>query len=305
MRNLILVSKTPIVIQIFNLVCRKLGINIRVLSEPQIDHKVDIIVVDREFIDEKFTILKTYAKQIGAITNEELSFEMANDFTIPSPFLPSNLEHILQEQLDIISQKMNTKTYVTSIPDDIEDENALTEKDLELAELSGLIADFDDELGMDEDLEPAIDYLDSIADNIVTDINDENDESIISTATIQNENGGILDLEELSKIGGMVDLGSKPSLNKLQNTIMEDIDEDENEDWMELSDIIDQAIYEVNSTEDLSLMDASSAPINLKLNDFSLDQLKPLLGMLDQDIIDALTDGKEIMLKLKLESENG
>lgn len=295
MRNLILVSQTPIVIQIFNLVCRKLSIAIEVLNEPQIDHKVDIIVVDKEFIDEKFTILKTYAKQIGAITNEELSFDMANDFTIPSPFLPSNLETILQEQLSILIQKQNAKTYVTNIPQEpIEDEN-ITEIELD---------DIEDDLGLDEELEPAIDYLDSIADNIVTDFNDESDDSIVTAVSLQNS-GGVLDMDELSKIGEMVDLGGNPSLNKIQDSIMEDVEDDENaEDWKDLSDIIDEAIYEVNSTEQLSGMDPTAVPIRLRLNDFSLDELKPLLSMLDQDIIDSLTDGKEIMLNLRLESEH-
>ena len=111
MRELILVSKTPIIIQIFTLISKKLNIRLEVLSEAQIDHKVDIIVVDKEFIDDRFNILKTYTRQIGAITNEELPFELANDFTIPLPFLPSNLQTILENQLQIIIKKANTKTF--------------------------------------------------------------------------------------------------------------------------------------------------------------------------------------------------
>ena len=45
-KSLILVSKTPIVIKIFKLVCKKLGIDFDVLKETQIDHKVDITIVD-------------------------------------------------------------------------------------------------------------------------------------------------------------------------------------------------------------------------------------------------------------------
>jgi hypothetical protein len=307
MRDLILVSKTPIVIQIFNLVCKKLSINIKVLNDTNIDHKVDILVIDKEFIDDGFSILKTYTKQIGAITNEELSFEMANDFSIPSPFLPSTLEVILQEQLSIIAQKMNTKTYVTSTESVVDDDpfvmdslEPLLEDDTGLNDDGTLSPD----LGLDEDLEPAMEYLDTIADDIAMGINEENDDSIVSTVSV--DKGGILDRDELSKIEGMIDLGSKPSLNKIENSMMEDIDLDENNaDWQDLSEIIDQAIYEVNSTEQIETFDPSTKPIELKLNNYTLEELRPLLGMLDQDIIDSITEGNEIMLKLKLESNNG
>ena len=43
-KSLILVSRKPIVIQIFTLVCKKLGIKLEIFSEAQIDHKVDIII---------------------------------------------------------------------------------------------------------------------------------------------------------------------------------------------------------------------------------------------------------------------
>jgi hypothetical protein len=283
MRSLILVSTTPIVIQIFNLICKKLNITIEVLSEAQIDHKVDIIIIDKEFIDDRFTILKTYSKRIGAITNDELPFEMANDFCIPSPFLPSSLQTILEEQLNIITKNANSKTYISNIPVP-ENENI---QDIQL----------DEDMGIDEELTPAIDYLDSIAENIVADIDEENDDSVVTTTSL--EDGGVLDLNELSKIETLIEP------QKEENTTLDEYsNDDENieEEWIDLASIIDQAINEVNTTEQLG-SNFEDKPINLLLNNYSLNELKPLFTLLNQDIIDSLTDGYEITLKLKLQMD--
>ena len=64
-KSLILVSQKPIIIQIFTLVCKKLNIKLEVLNEVQIDHKVDIIIIDSDFIDDRFDIVKSYAKING------------------------------------------------------------------------------------------------------------------------------------------------------------------------------------------------------------------------------------------------
>ena len=103
-KSLILVSKKPIIVQIFTLVCKKLNIQLEVLNEVQIDHKVDIIIIDNDFIDDRFDIVKSYAKLMGAISKEELPFASANDFIIPLPFLPSSLENILETEKKIIKK---------------------------------------------------------------------------------------------------------------------------------------------------------------------------------------------------------
>ena len=89
MRKLILVSKTPIIHQIFDLVSKKLTIELEILDDLDIkdsSKKVDIIIVEKNLIDERFNILKTHSKRVGAISKTTLPFEMANDFLIPSPF---------------------------------------------------------------------------------------------------------------------------------------------------------------------------------------------------------------------------
>ena len=266
-KSLILVSKKPIIIQIFTLVCKKLNIKLEVLDEVQIDHKVDIIIIDSDFIDDRFDIIKSYAKIMGAISKEQLPFGSANDFIIPLPFLPSSLEQILETQLDILKKRINSKTYITNVEvddEDIEESNS--------------------------DVEPAVEYLESLADDIAFDMDEENDDSIVPLAALNQ--GGILDTRELSNIQNI--MTSTKDIKK------EDFDTEKPEDeWMDLSSIIDQAIDEVNTVSEIySKFD--NKPIKILLNNYELEELTPLLNKLDQDIIDSLTDGYEINLQIKL-----
>ena len=266
-KSLILVSIKPIVVQIFTLVCKKLNIQLEVLTEVQVDHKVDIIIIDNDFIDDRFDVVKSYTKLMGAISKEELSFGSANDFIVPLPFLPSSLEQILETQLDILKKRQNSKTYISNVQ--------VSEDEIENS--------FDE-------TEPAVEYLESLADDIAFDIEEENDDSIVPLTALNN--GGILDTKELSDIQNI--MTSTNDVNK------EAFDSEDGEDeWMDLSSIIDQAIDEVNTVSDIySKFDDN--PIEVLLNNYELDELTPLLNKLDQDIIDSLTDGREISLKIKL-----
>ena len=266
-KSLILVSIKPIVVQIFTLVCKKLNIQLEVLTEVQVDHKVDIIIIDNDFIDDRFDVVKSYTKLMGAISKEELSFGSANDFIVPLPFLPSSLEQILETQLDILKKRQNSKTYISNVQ--------VSEDEIENS--------FDE-------TEPAVEYLESLADDIAFDIEEENDDSIVPLTALNN--GGILDTKELSNIQNI--MTSTNDVNK------EAFDSEDGEDeWMDLSSIIDQAIDEVNTVSDIySKFDDN--PIEVLLNNYELDELTPLLNKLDQDIIDSLTDGREISLKIKL-----
>ena len=285
MKTLILVSKIPIVIQIFSLVCKKLNISLEVLDTPQIDHKVDIVVLDNTFLDEKFNILKTYCKLIGAISNEELPFEMANNFLIPSPFLPSTLENILQEQLQELHKRATAKTYVTTVEEPIELEDDLTENE-----------DFLEEYAVSIE-KPSNDPFDSLVSNIADDINEDLDDSIVHSSVVETVKGGILDKNELSKLEGIIDQ-NPPNLDKLMD---EHSVVDESEEWTDLSSIIDQAIDEINSTDNLTSDDMDASVIELILNNYSMNELRPLFELLNQDVIDKLADGKEILLKVRLD----
>ena len=286
MNTLILVSKTPIVIQIFNLICKKLYISLEVVSDAQIDHKVDMIIIDTNMIDERFNILKTYCKLIGAISNEELPFEMANDFLIPSPFLPSTLEVILQKQLQELIKRANAKTYVTNVEEPISLDNAPTINQ-----------------NSDNEVDPAVEYIESLASNIANDIKNDIDDSIVHTSSIEGIEGGILDHNELSKLEDIIDVNT-PTMQDITEDYDPDKNSDNSDEWMDLSSIIDKAIDEVNSTNDL-YDKLENKPIKLLLNNYSMNELKPLFELLNQEIIDALADGQEITLQLKLGNENG
>lgn len=279
-KSLVLISRKPIIIQIFTLVCKKINVTLEVLPELQIDKKVDIIVIDTEFINDRFNIIKTYCKVIGAISNEELPFEIADDFIISLPFLPSSLQTILETQIDILNKRMNAKIYISNVEvEDANDEFVI-----------------DDTIKQD-DTENAVEYLESLADDIASDMSEEVDESVVSISSLNH--GGVLDRNELSNIENIINENVQ---NNSQNDFVEL--EGENEEWLDLSSIIDKAIDEVNSVT--QVYDGEQIkPIRLLLNNYDIEELKPLLSMLNQDIIDSLTDGNEVNLQLKFENNDG
>jgi len=280
-KSLILVSQKPIVIQIFTLICKKLSLQLEILSEVQIDHKVDIIIIDNDFIDDRFNVVKSYSKLMGAISKKELPFGSANDFIIPLPFLPSMLEQILLEQIAILSKRNNSKTYISNV--EVEDEDLFTE---------------------DQNItEPAVAYIESLADDIALDIeedenieeNDNDNDGLVQSDVLND--GGILDSNELSRIQNI--------MTSNEAVIKEDVDTEKvDTEWLDLSTIIDQAIDEVNTVNKVySKFD--NKPLKVLLNNYELEELTPLLNKLDQDIIDSLTEGYEINLQIKLGQEEG
>jgi len=262
-KNLILVSRKPIVIQIFTLICKKLDINLEILKEAQIDHKVDIIVVDNEFIDDRFNIIKKYATLIGGIAKEELPFEIANDFRVPLPFLPSTLQEVLEEQLKVVDSKNRKKVYVSNI----EEEQTQEEQ-------------------------PAVDYLQSLASDIALDMEEENDDSIVSVASIE-KTAGVLDTKEINAIQEIMNPKEK------KDELKEFATGCSTDDWQDLSSIIDQAINEVNIEDDIPHEEPTNCT-QIALNEYELEELTPLLNKLDQSMIDDLTNGKTVNLQLIL-----
>ncbi|WP_419770396.1 MAG: hypothetical protein ACNI3C_00965 [Candidatus Marinarcus sp.] len=251
--KLLLISRTAIIVKIFTLICKKLDIELTVQMDNNVDQQMDIIVIDNEYIDERFNALKPFTKKLGAIVAEELPFDKSRDFIIPRPFLPAQLQEILQDQMNIIhtdaeNAKKEAKRYNYSNTEDV------------------------------------VDYIDSLADDIAEDIENENDESVVTFASLKK--GGILDRKELDKIQNLLNI--EPTVNEIE---MND------EDWLDLSEIIDKALDEVKDYEfDLKY----DEPITLVLSKFNMDELKPLLLKLNQNSIDKLTSGGSINLELKL-----
>jgi len=313
MKSLILVSKKPVVIQIFTLVCKQLHISLEVLHEAQLDHRADIIVIDKEFISDRFNILKSYGKVIGAISKEELSFDIANDFIVPMPFIPSQLYTILDKQIELLNKKAKSKVYISNVEVPDEEAGALNEYNMNDS--------YEDEFIIDDlapknlqqtsnavepsinDTENAVDYLESLADDIAFDMGEETDDSIVSVSSVNQ--GGVLDNKELSLLEDIVNDTTTEQI-ELENSAPKFKESKDEDEWLDLSSIIDQAIDEVNMVdgvaESIGATAINNGPIKVLINNYELEQLKPLLRLLDQNSIDMISDGSEVNLVLKLDN---
>ncbi|WP_066354442.1 hypothetical protein [Aliarcobacter skirrowii] len=274
--KLLLICNTAIIEHIFNLVCKRLGIDLNIERNTKFQGKFDFIVVDQPFIGSDFLKLKRFTKKLAAINSEELSYDLPGDFVVPRPFLPTKLEAILKEQIKILKDEIenghNFDTFKDSLVKDnyIEDSqsfNEMQEKESDLAEdfFETLIEDdFDDGFFRKNDLD---------------------DESIVSLNSIRQ--GGVLDKSELKKINSFLDDKSE-NIQKL-----------EERDWKDITDIIDDALDEVKDYE----FDLEKEDYTLVLNRFKMDELKPLLLKLNQNIIDRLARNEVINLKISLKGE--
>ncbi len=262
--TILLICDAAIIEHIFVLVCKRLNIKLSIQKTNSVNEKFDLIIIDQSFIDDKFNTIKQFSKKLGAISSEELSFDKSRDFIIPRPFLPTKLESILAEQIVIIK-------------DDNEKERVAVSKP------------FVNHYSEDEDVIIPITtkYVESMEDNEEDDFeNEEEDESIVNSA--QFHMGGILDHSELSKINNIL----------REDNIQNEINLEKN-DWKDISAIIDDALDEVKEYE----FDLSSPPVkpyNLVLSDFNINELRPLLEKFDQTVIDKLSSGESVDIRLSL-----
>lgn len=253
--DLILITKTAIIEKIFSLVCRKLAINLTVENSLTINKKVDFIVVDEEFINDEFNSLKQYTKKLAAITSEELPFEKSRDFIINRPFLPTSLEELLKEQCEYINE------------DEEIESNKLREEDIDEEEVLAS-------------------YVESLADDVAFNIEEENDESIVTVASLNN--GGVLDFNELDKISDILH----------DDDVQNEVVVDEN-DWKDINEIIDDALNEVKEYE-FEVEHNEHEPIRVLLNNYNISELKPFLQKFDQRVIDRLSSGEDVDITLCL-----
>lgn len=253
--NLLLITKTPIIEKIFTLVSKKLGLNLFVKDNLNIKENSDFVIVDEEFINDDFNTLRTYSKKLAAISSEELPFDKARDFVIERPFLPTALEELLTEQIEFIKE------------DEKEEQENINTYDINEEEIVS-------------------DYVDSLADDVAFDIEEENDESIVTIASLNN--GGVLDNSELGKISDILH----------DDEVQDKVNVDEN-DWKDISEIIDDALTEVKEYE-FDLEESEDVPTKILLNNYNISELKPFLMKLDQSIIERLSDGEDVDVTLCL-----
>ncbi len=270
--NLLLICETAIIEHIFTLVCKKLNIKLTVQKNNNVEDRYDLIVIDQNFIDDKFNIIKQFSKKLGAISSEELPFDKSRDFIIPRPFLPTALLNLIQEQIELIKEEVQVENY----------KNETKSEDPTIVDL-----DYEED---EEVTVPVNDYVNSLADDIYDEIEEQNDESIISLGTLRN--GGVLDESELSKITDILN----------EESIQEEINL-EKEDWKNISDIIDDALDEVKDYE-FDLEQTEPKQYNLVLSHFQIDELKPLLEKFDQAIIDKLANNEIVDVRIALKDKN-
>ena len=256
--NLILISTSEIIIKIFSLVCQKIDIDLEVKSDFNIKNDVDFIIIDGYFVDDDFNSLKNLCSKLGVITNEDLAFTKARDFELSTPFLPTYLKKNLEKQI----KDMNDKQTIPL-------ENYIKE-----------------EVNMHE-TKIITNYVESLADDIASNLEGENDESIVNLSTINV--GGILDDNELSKITDIL------NDDDIKNEVLPSTRE-----WKDISSIIDEALVEVKDFNFENLKEKQS--YKLILNDYNINELKPLFNKFDQNFIDKLSNGEEVELILCLKA---
>lgn len=261
--TILLICDASIIEHIFTLVCKRLHINLTIQKTNSVNDKFDLIIIDQSFIDDKFNTIKQFSKKLGAISSEELPFDKSRDFIIPRPFLPTKLESILIEQIEIIKE-------------DRENEKNSASKS------------FNKQYEEDEDVIIPITtrYVESLDNFDEDEFFNEDDESIVDPTSLNI--GGILDHSEL---------------NKINNILREDVIQNEinleKSDWKDIAAIIDDALDEVKEYE-FDLNQTPSKPYNLVLSNFHINELRPLLEKFDQTVIDRLSSGESVDVRLSL-----
>ncbi len=263
--TILLICETAIIEHIFTLVCKKLRVNLTIQKTNSVNDRYDLIIIDQSFIDDKFNTIKQFSKKLGAISSEELSFDKSRDFIIPRPFLPTKLEAILSDQIECIKE----------------------EKEKEKEENSKLFSHNQYEEDEEVIIPITTKYINSLDDVSDDDyFEEEEDESIIDPTLLNI--GGILDHSELSKIN-----------NILREDVIQNEINLEKSDWKDIAAIIDDALDEVKEYE-FDLTQTPIKPYNLVLSNFHINELRPLLEKFDQTVIDRLSSGESVDVRLSL-----
>ncbi len=263
--TILLICETAIIEHIFTLVCKKLRVNLTIQKTNSVNDRYDLIIIDQSFIDDKFNTIKQFSKKLGAISSEELSFDKSRDFIIPRPFLPTKLEAILSDQI----------------------ENIKEEKEKEKEENSKVFSTNQYEEDEEVIIPITTKYINSLDDVSDDDYFDEEEDESIIDPTLLNI-GGILDHSELSKINNIL----------REDVIQNEINLEKN-DWKDIAAIIDDALDEVKEYE-FDLTQTPIKPYNLVLSNFHINELRPLLEKFDQTIIDRLSSGESVDVRLSL-----
>ena len=103
--------------------------------------------------------------------------------------------------------------------------------------------------------------------------------------------GWVLDASELTKINDIL----------REDSIQNEINLEKN-DWKDINSIIDDALAEVKEYE-FDLQQPQIKPYNLILSNFNINELRPLLEKLDQSVIDRLSSGEIVDIRISLKEK--
>lgn len=266
MKKITLISDTKIVQKIFYLLSVKMRFQLNIISNFDENLNCDILIVDENFINDKFNFLKRHTKKLGAISSVELGFNKAKDFTISRPFLPTDLEATIKENFDSID---NGSKFV------YQKQSIKFEPVIEFEQKATKVQN---------------DILENLADEIAQDINDKNDESVVSIKIERKD--GILDQNELAKIKKILESHEKTPEEDVSLAIDEALTEQEN--IYEISEIIDKTIDELKEKA------AKQKNIKISLEQNELEELQPLLEKLNKDALQELANGAGLEIHLKI-----
>jgi hypothetical protein len=162
--------------------------------------------------------------------------------------------------------------------------------------------DFEEEDGYHEELN---DIVAQVADQL-------NDDSKISIVEVDNARGGILNRKDLESISNIIN-SKEMSLNENELKAQEEhnnfsgLDSFDNsrksevgEDFLALSQIIDQAISDASSIDDVMEDKGFGSSNIVYLKDYDVNDLRPLLNRVNPMLIDSLKNEIPVKIELRL-----
>jgi hypothetical protein len=207
--------------------------------------------------------------------------------------------------------KIVTPPQKTDLNIDIEDEEAFSSHPqiqpqptpiIDNDVLNNINIDFDEDDGYHEELN---DIVAQVADQL-------NDDSKISIVEVDNARGGILSLKELESISNIINSKEmslsekelKEQENKNNFSGLDNFDNSRNsevgEDFLALSEIIDQAISDVSSIDDVMEEQGFGSTNIIYLKDYDVNDLRPLLNQVNPMLIDSLKNEIPVKIELRL-----
>jgi len=279
-KNITLITNTDIIKQIFTLVCSKLSLNLEIYPNDINIKKADILIYeDINYNKDEIIRYKSMCSVLAVIAKQKV-YEYEGCYLIKKPFLPSALVNNISELIDNVRsiKPQQIPKEINNI-DEIEElslDNKLFEED-----------HFDINSGVDD----LVEFIDNIED--IKDEEQKEDEDILIKKSDLGH-GGVLDQKELSNLHNIISDNDIKGSDIIEELPLED---ENNDDWLELNDIIDDVIDDISSEP----MIQKDENILLVLNKFTMDEISPLLNKLDQDAVDKISTGNDLHITLRLE----